>query len=130
MKTQIKNQIAELEEKAASLRSQIEVLEKEQNNLEIDPDDYTEVFDDSLDSEGPVYIAGYEFNVSYALKKLDEIAYREGLNNFVDSCYSVSDLEEWRDMQGEIEDLETELCDIENEIEDFYSQIENLEDDE
>ncbi len=43
-------------------------------------------FDEMLDDVcGVVKIAGYEYNTSHALKKLDSIAYREEFLNWLDS---------------------------------------------
>ena len=44
-----------------------------------------ERYNDILDSEGPVTIAGIQFDPSYALRELDPIAYEVGFNDFVSS---------------------------------------------
>ena len=53
--------------------------------VEVDTEDYTEEYDEMLDEEGEVSIAGYSFNPSSALKELDPTAYRCGLLDYVDS---------------------------------------------
>ena len=44
-----------------------------------------ERYNDILDSEGPVIVAGISFDPSYILRKCDRIAYDCGFNDFVDS---------------------------------------------
>ena len=68
-------------------------------------DDY-EAYNESLDSEGTVTVAGMEFYPSRILEELDPVAYRCGYNDWVDSD------------QGDLEDA------IENED---YSEIEWVE---
>ena len=52
----------------------------------------TEQYDELLDSEGPVKIAGLLYDVSRALKQVDEIAYRQGLLDYVDSLITDGEL--------------------------------------
>lgn len=47
-------------------------------------DDY-DAYDESLDSEGTVSVAGTEFYPSQIIKELDSDAYRCGYNDWVDS---------------------------------------------
>lgn len=54
-------------------------------------DDY-EAYNESLDSEGTVTVAGMEFYPSRILEELDPVAYRCGYNDWVDS--DQSDLED------------------------------------
>lgn len=51
----------------------------------ITEDEAFERYNDILDSEGPVTIAGIEFDPSRALRELDPIAYEVGFNDFVSS---------------------------------------------
>lgn len=53
--------------------------------IEVDPEDYTDQYDEMLDELYEVNIAGYSFSTAYALKELDPIAYRCGLLDYVDS---------------------------------------------
>lgn len=50
--------------------------------FEENEDDFNEWFDEN---EGSVYIAGYSFDASEALKTLDEDAYREELSNWAEN---------------------------------------------
>lgn len=72
-------------------------------NGEIDAYD---AYDESLDSEGAISVAGCEFYPSRILEELDPVAYRCGYNDWVDS----------------------DQCDLENAIEnEDYSEIEWIE---
>lgn len=44
-----------------------------------------EMFQEALDSEGAVKVAGLEFLPSVILQECDPIAYRTGLNDYADS---------------------------------------------
>lgn len=44
-----------------------------------------EMFDDVLDCEGPVTVAGIEFNRSTILKECDPVAYRCYLSDYISS---------------------------------------------
>ena len=54
-------------------------------------DDY-DAYDEALDSEGAVFVAGIEFYPSRILEELDPVAYRCGYSDWVDS--DQSDLED------------------------------------
>ena len=47
-------------------------------------DDY-DAYDEALDSEGTIFVAGCEFYPSRILEELDPVAYRCGYNDWVDS---------------------------------------------
>ena len=63
----------------------------------------TEMVDDIFDSEGDVEIGNLSFNRSQILKQLDPTAYREEVNNYIDSM--IEDLDPESDVD-EIERLE------------------------
>ena len=44
-----------------------------------------EMFEDALDCEGPVMVAGIAFNRSTILKECDPVAYNCYLNDYIDS---------------------------------------------
>ena len=44
-----------------------------------------DMFEDSLNTEGSVFIAGVEFDRAYILKEMDPIAYDVELSNFADA---------------------------------------------
>ncbi len=110
MKTQqIEAKIAELAQQAKALQAQID-------GFELDPDDYTEQYDDMLDDVHGDFLG---MNASYILKKMDPTAYRcvlldyldgldqdeEKMNN--DSCLEL--FEELEEIKSKIEELEDEL---------------------
>lgn len=78
----------------------------------IDTRDLEESFDNYLDEAyGTVEVCGYTFDCREILEELDNIAYREMFNNWLDSeCYIC-----YRDVNGEIyhanevEEMESEL---------------------
>lgn len=44
-----------------------------------------EAYDEALDAEGTVTIAGYEYEVARALREVDPVAYRCGFNDWADA---------------------------------------------
>jgi hypothetical protein len=50
----------------------------------ITEDQAIEMYDNMIDDDGPVTVAGIEFVPSRALKLLDPIAYRTGFSDFAD----------------------------------------------
>jgi hypothetical protein len=52
---------------------------------DLDNKEDAEMYDELLDSEGPVIVAGMKFDPSYILKNLDETAYCCGFNDYTDS---------------------------------------------
>lgn len=109
------------------LQVQIKNKETQQNSIECDPDDLADQFDECLDGSGDVSIAGYTYAPSYALKSVDPVAYRCGLNDYADSMFDKEYTEEYKALQDEIDQLESDIEDLENEIEDLQSQVEELE---
>ena len=75
---------------------------------------HVEAFDELLDCDGTVMVAGMEFYPSDILKNCDPIAYSIGVNEYIDSM---------------IEDLRYDLerTDDEDEVQDLEARIEELE---
>jgi hypothetical protein len=96
-----------IEEKKAKIKAK----EKEIDGFELDVDDYEEQYKDALDSEGPVLIAGMEFDPSYALRELDPTAYWCGLNDYVDGLEKDDD-PKYKELEEELETLTDELNDM------------------
>lgn len=109
------------------LQNQIKDKEAQQNNIECDPDDYIDQFNEFLDGSGDVSIAGYTYAPSYALKSVDPVAYRCGLNDYADSYFDKEETDEYQSLQEEISQLESSIEDLESEIGDLQSQIEEME---
>lgn len=112
------------------LQAQIKNKEAQQNNIEYDPDDFSDQFDGCLDEAGSIAVAGCTFYPSQILKACDPVAYRCGLNDFADFEFRKEDTEEYKALQDEIDQLESDIEDLESEIEDLQSQIEELENEE
>ncbi len=47
--------------------------------------DARRLFDDLLDEQGPIMIGTLRYDPSYVLKNVDEVAYRCGLNDWLDA---------------------------------------------
>lgn len=121
---------AEVEMKEHEIRkmqSQIADKEKQQSNIEIDPDDYEDQFDESLDDSIPeIEIGCLTYSPSHVLKNVDPTAYRCSLNDFVDSL-DVEDSDEYKALQSEIDDIQDEIDQLKSDIEDLENEIEDLE---
>ena len=120
---------AEVEMKEHEIRkmqSQIADKEKQQEQIELDPDDYEDQFDEMLDESIPeIEIGCLTYSPSHVLKKVDPTAYRCSLNDFVDSL-DVEDSDEYKALQEEIDQLKSDIEDLESEIEDLENQIADL----
>ena len=115
------NQLAALQAKRDALKKAIKDKQKE-----MDCFDASEYYDEDMFIEemreeyGSVDIMGYEFNALDALYELDNIAFREMYNGYLDTL-DKNDFEEYQELAEELEELENELLDIEEELE----QLEN-----
>ena len=113
---------AEVEMKEQEIRKMQALIadkEKQQSQIEIDPDDYEDQFDDMLDESIPeIEIGTLTYSPSHVLKNVDPTAYRCGLNDFVDYL-EVEDSDEYKALQEEIDQLQSDIEDLESEIEDL-----------
>ena len=129
MKNSIELLRAEVEMKEQEIRkmqTQIANKEKQQSQIELDPDNYEDQFDDSLDDSIPeIEIGCLTYSPSHVLKNVDPVAYRCSLNDFVDSL-DVEDSDEYKALQEEIDQLKSDIEDLESEIEDLENQIADL----
>ena len=122
----LQSQIEDIEFKLYALRLQVYNLEKQQEQIELDPDDYEDQFDESLDESIPeIEIGCLTYSPSHVLKNVDPTAYRCSLNDFVDSL-DVEDSDEYKALQEEIDQLQSDIEDLESEIEDLENQIADL----
>ena len=109
-------------EKAIELKqAEIEAKEKELENFEIDIDDHETDYNDALDSDGPVNVAGMKFDASRIIEELDPIAYRCGLVDYVDSLEKDDD-PKFKELEEELEALQDELADLESELEELEKE--------
>ena len=114
------------EHEIRKMRSMISDKEKQQSKIELDPDDFADQFDASLDESIPeIKIGCLTYPPSHVLKNVDPTAYRCSLNDFVDSL-DVEDSEEYKALQSEIDQLQSDIEDLESEIEDLENQIADL----
>ena len=105
MKTQIEAKIAELAQQAKALQAQID-------NFELDPDDYTERYDDMLDECHGDFMG-------YILKEMDPVAYRCGLLDYLDSLdqdEEKMDNDECLELFNQLEEIESEIEELEEEL--------------
>ena len=129
MKNSIELLRAEVEMKEQEIRKMQALIadkEKQQEQIELDPDDFADQFDDMLDESGTVEAGGYSFYPSRILKELDPTAYRCGLNNYADSVFDVTENDEYKALQEEIDQLESDIEDLESDVEDLENQIADL----
>nr|DAE88324.1 MAG TPA: hypothetical protein [Caudoviricetes sp.] len=96
----------------AALVAAIGQINNKIENFEIDPDDYENDYKDLLDEGGAVMVGGCEFFPSRILRELDPIAYRCGLNDYIDNI-DPSDDANYCDLCDELADLEAELEEVE-----------------
>lgn len=126
MKNSIELLRAEVEMKEQEIRKMQAMIadkEKQQEQIELDPDNYEDQFDESLDDSIPeIEIGCLTYSPSHVLKNVDPVAYRCSLNDFVDSL-DVEDSEQYKALQEEIDQLKSYIEDLEGEIEDLENQI-------
>ena len=130
MKNSIELLRAEVEMKEQEIRkmqAQITDKEKQQEQIELDPDGYEDQFDEMLDDSIPeIEIGCLTYSPSRVLKNVDPVAYRCSLNDFVDSL-DVEDSDEYKALQSEIDDIQDEIDQLQSDIEDLENDIEDLE---
>jgi vacuolar-type H+-ATPase subunit D/Vma8 len=99
------------------LKEQIKETEDKINNFErymyVSDDTYSDFLDEIY---GEIDICGYKYYASYALQKLDPIAYDCGFSDYCDSLDN-SDFKEFIELENELEELQNELEELENELE-------------
>ena len=111
---QVKAQIEVIEEQIKAKQSEIDNFEYEMTD-----EQYDELLDEIY---GDVEVCGNTYNASYALKELDPIAYRVGKSDY-ESSYDLDEVEDYQNLQSELEDLESELESLEEQLE----ELEDLE---
>lgn len=97
------------------IREELEAKRNELKSVELDPDDYTDEYDEMLrEVYGEVNIAGISLDADQVLRKCDPTAYRCGLLDYIDGI-DVTDTEGHKAIEEEIEELEDELEALEEE---------------
>ena len=97
-----------------TIKNRIAEIKRELEYFEIDQDKHEEEYKELIDSNGPVVICGVKYCASRILGEIDPIAYRCGLNDYVDSL-DVTEDEEYKKLESELEELESELEELESE---------------
>ena len=114
------------EQQIRKLQAQIKDKETQQKQIELDPDDFEDQFDEMLGESIPeIEIGRLTYSPSHVLKNVDPTAYRCSLNDFVDYL-DVEDSDEYKALQEEIDQLKSDIEDLESEIEDLENQIADL----
>jgi DNA repair exonuclease SbcCD ATPase subunit len=102
----LKADIEELEEEKEELQSELD-------NFELDIEDYTEQYNNMLDE---CYGDFMNYPASMILERVDPIAHRCGLNDYVDGI-DVRELDEYKEIETRIEEIALMIEDMESEIE-------------
>jgi predicted nucleic acid-binding Zn-ribbon protein len=103
--------------------SELEAKRKALDNFELDPDDFTDEYDEMLrEIEGEIKVCGISFDADRILKELDPTAYRCGLLDYIDNM-DITDTEGYKALEGEIEELEDELADLEEQVEEENDEL-------
>jgi predicted nucleic acid-binding Zn-ribbon protein len=142
-KQEMKERLETMNEELSILKSDWDVINDEvtelfnkKENFELDPDNYRDSYDELLNEDGEVKIGGISFDRAYILKELDEIAYEQGLSEYVDSIDIEDDytygtiVEELEEKENEAIDIQLKIEELENEIEELETEIEELEEEE
>lgn len=108
--------IDELKKAIEAKKAEVEAKQKEIDNFELDIDDYVEQYEEVLNEEGLVKVGGLTFEPATIIRELDPIAYRCGLNDYVDGI-DKDENEDYKELIDELEVLEDELTELENELE-------------
>lgn len=107
----------------ADLAKQVEEKQAEINGFEYVSTESD--YDDYLDQEGDVTVAGLTFSPSQIIKELDPTAYRCGKIDYDDGM-DLDDVEEYKDLCEELEGLEGEHEDAESALSEMVEEAEAL----
>ena len=109
--------LAALQAKKTELVKAIKAKRKELDCFDVSYYYDEDIFIEDMRGEyGSVNIMGYKYSAIDALCELDNIAFREMFNNYLDTL-DKNDFEEYQELEEELEELENELLEIEEQIE-------------
>ena len=115
------NRLVALQAKRDALKKAIKDKKKEMDCFDVSQYYDEDMFIEEMREEyGMVKVMGYKYHAIDTLREIDNIAFREMLNNHLDTL-DKNDFEEYQELAEELEELENELLDIEEELE----QLEN-----
>ena len=103
-------------------KAEIDAKQKEIATFEPNEDEAENAYVEFLDEcHGEVTIGYLSWPASKILKEMDPIAFRCGLNDWLDSVLSEypERFESYTELQEELEELENELSDLESELEEL-----------
>ena len=112
-----------LEAEVEELEDSIRWLEGEIDSFELDPDYFEEAYDEVLDEGGEVNIGGFAYDPSFVLKKVDPMAYRCGLVDYVGSMKN-EESDDYKTMVEELEEMKESLREKEEELEEMEADDE------
>lgn len=113
MNNQEEIEVKEIE--IAEKQAEIEEKQSEIDDFEIDESDYQQQYDDILDETNEHIFNMYPSTI---LQKCDPIMYNCGLSEYVDSI-ELSEVQEYKDLEEELEVLNDELETLEEELEEL-----------
>jgi chaperonin cofactor prefoldin len=114
--------IEEMKQEIEEKKEQLAVKEKATRDYmwELSDDEAESVYEDYLnENEKDATCCGYTFSAGYALRLLDETAFRTDMINFFDNEENLSMLPGYDDLKEEISELESEIDDLETELEEL-----------
>jgi septal ring factor EnvC (AmiA/AmiB activator) len=114
----IKDAIAELELAIADKQKEINDFDRSEY---VSYNQYDAMLDQCYEE---IAICGLKYSPSVALNNVDEVAYNERFNDYVDSLDN-SDVEEYNELESELEDLQEQLEALEDEKQELLDEAEN-----
>lgn len=121
----LENQLEDKKSELGDIEETLQDAIDERDRFELDESEYEDVYIEMLDEQGDIYIGNISFSPSDILSKLDPIAYRVGLSDFVDSM-DVTESPEYIELEEKVEALEEEKEALETAIEKMQDEIEEL----
>ena len=119
---ELQNAIASIIAEIVVKKKAIEGLQYEVDNFEysISESEYNEFLDERYDE---VNLCGLTYSASYALKKLDTVAYHCSKSNY-ESNFDLDDCKEYTDKRDELKFLESDLEQLQGELDDLENEAE------
>lgn len=121
----LENQLEDKKSELGDIEETLQDAIDERDRFELDESKYEDEYIEMLDEQGDIYIGNISFSPSDILSKLDPIAYRLGLSDFVDSM-DVTESPEYIEFEEKVEALEEEKEALETAIEKMQDEIEEL----
>lgn len=110
--------IEDLMEQLAEKEVERDYLQEKVAEWEPDPNDYTEEYEEALNEEGEIEIAGCTFDRAEVLKEMDPIAYDTGLIDYIDAIGSEED-EDYCKLWEALQEAEEEVEELKERLETY-----------